>query len=202
LSYNSADGNCDDGGLGSEYSICSPHTDCTDCGVRQPPCGSTAAGESFGALDSVDANTGAPLLLLSFYSDDRDAAHALRNKISVYVFLGFMAYAGAICVAVNGCSFPRQLLTYTIFIFMVTVALAALAVAVGLGLTALGLPLSLTVGLSACSPLIFYVLQLLICPRWGATSFECVDSTILGFGRILFFPCRLCSRNKDSVYMA
>ena len=32
----SSDGGCDDGGRGSEYSYCSPGTDCADCGARIP----------------------------------------------------------------------------------------------------------------------------------------------------------------------
>jgi hypothetical protein len=30
-----SDGNCDDGGPGSEFNVCSPGTDCADCGPRQ-----------------------------------------------------------------------------------------------------------------------------------------------------------------------
>ena len=30
------DGICDDGGYGAQYSVCEPHTDCTDCGYRLP----------------------------------------------------------------------------------------------------------------------------------------------------------------------
>ena len=32
-----SDGNCDDGGPGSEFFNCARGSDCTDCGVRQPP---------------------------------------------------------------------------------------------------------------------------------------------------------------------
>eukprot|EP00966_Prymnesium_polylepis_P239832 5545935-Prymnesium_polylepis.1 len=32
----SSDGNCDDGGSGSEYSACDFATDCVDCGGRDP----------------------------------------------------------------------------------------------------------------------------------------------------------------------
>ena len=47
------DGECDDGGSGSEYSICALGTDCSDCGSR----GSSGSSSS-GAVCSAYANTG------------------------------------------------------------------------------------------------------------------------------------------------
>jgi len=54
----STDGWCDDGGLGSEYSLCDLGTDCTDCGVRGGGGGIGAGGTGHSALlsFSTDAN--------------------------------------------------------------------------------------------------------------------------------------------------
>ena len=59
----SRDGDCDDGGPGSEYSLCSPGTDCADCGRCSNTCAHRFDGDcddgGFGSEYGVARNSGA-----------------------------------------------------------------------------------------------------------------------------------------------
>ncbi len=80
----SNDAVCDDGGPGSQYSICGRGTDCTDCGAREPvvmssTCMDTCAYAGDGACD--DGGPGAQFNACEFATDctdcgERNAADA------------------------------------------------------------------------------------------------------------------------------
>ena len=77
--YYASDNDCDDGGVGSEYSICELGTDCIDCGARGLPSLLSVAGVSDASLrrlsgmsvnaDSIEASLGAELRRVSMRTE-------------------------------------------------------------------------------------------------------------------------------------
>lgn len=65
-----ADGDCDDGGVGAEFSECAHGSDCADCGVRGGGCTNTCEHSSDGECD--DGGNGAEYSSCVIGSDCRD----------------------------------------------------------------------------------------------------------------------------------
>eukprot|EP00966_Prymnesium_polylepis_P010345 238715-Prymnesium_polylepis.1 len=71
----SSDGDCDDGGAGSEYSACTGGSDCTDCGTRCPSALCVDVCDYASDGDCDDAGPGAEYRSCSLGTDCTDCGH-------------------------------------------------------------------------------------------------------------------------------